>query len=84
MTVKFNGVVYDSDWAARQTEAYGALRRKEIAVKAVCWLIVAPALPMFFTYMIAEWIAERGDVPRWCRWLGNKAEAFAERHDVRL
>lgn len=75
--------VYTSDWAARQTEAYGALRRKEIAVKALCWLILAPALPLVIGHWIAEWIAER-DAPRWCIWLGDKAEAFAEKHDVRI
>lgn len=77
------GPTYDSDWAARQIEAYGALRRKEIAVKTVCWLMLVPALPFVFGYFIAEWFVER-DVPRWCYRLNDYVEAFAEKYDVRF
>jgi hypothetical protein len=70
--------VYDSDWCARELDS-----RKEILTLVVCWLIIAPALPIGLLWLMSNWLANRPSPP-WCSWLAEKADEFADRNGVRF
>lgn len=75
----------ESGWADREAAARHRLVRKEIATKAICWLIIAPVIPLFILHEVTAWIASvTEEAPNWCNWLAKKADAYAERRGVRI